>query len=82
MRKTKLWKKLPDSCPFVREAHERGRGFAEPHVWPLALAVVAPKDLQAVRLAEVRLGQVKDDVLGHVTDLLPHARCVPDEVVD
>lgn len=61
-------------APFVREAHERGRGLAEPHAWPLALPVVTLKDFQAVRVAEVRLGQVKDDVLGHVTGLLPHGQ--------
>ena len=59
---------------FVRQAHERGPGLAEPHAWPFALPVVTLKDLQAVRVAEVRLGQVKNDVLRRVTDLLPHGQ--------
>ena len=34
---------------------------------------MALKDFQAVRVTEVRLGQVKD-MFGHVTDLLPHGQ--------
>jgi hypothetical protein len=62
------------------EANERWIRLAKPHGGALALPVVALKDVEAVRVAKIRLKQVKDDVLRHVENLgaqrsvrLPHA---------
>ena len=54
------------------EADEGGIGLAEPHLGPFALAVVAPKYVQGVRMTETRLGQVNNDVVEDVAELLAH----------